>query len=165
MYTSDRILVAQIAEALLYRRWRFGTAESCTGGGVAAICTSLPGSSRWFEGGLVTYSNEMKQTMLHVSDATLAQHGAVSEACAVAMAQGAQHAMACDVSLSVTGIAGPDGGTAEKPVGTVCFAWALADKVWTETKVFRGNREDVRTQAVTHALVKLAGLIQKDTRV
>ncbi|RUO44215.1 damage-inducible protein CinA [Aliidiomarina taiwanensis] len=164
MYTSDRILVAQIAEALLYRKWRFGTAESCTGGGVAVTCTSLPGSSRWFEGGLVTYSNEMKQNLLHVSDAILTQHGAVSEPCAAAMARGAQHAMACDVTLSVTGIAGPDGGTPDKPVGTVCFGWALAEHVWTETKLFRGNREEIRTQAATHALVKLAGLIQKDTR-
>lgn len=160
MSTSDRIRVAQIAEQLLYRKWRFGTAESCTGGGVAVICTSLPGSSRWFEGGLVTYSNEMKKSLLNVPEKVLATAGAVSEDCAAAMARGAQHAMNCEVALSITGVAGPDGGTAEKPVGTVCFGWAIADHVWTETKRFSGSRADIRDKAASYALVKLAGLIQ-----
>lgn len=160
MFTSDRIRVAQIAEQLLYRKWRFGTAESCTGGGVATICTSLPGSSRWFEGGLVTYSNAMKKNLLNVPDNVFEQAGAVSEECAAAMARGAQHAMNCEVTLSITGIAGPDGGTPEKPVGTVCFGWAVGDSIWTETKRLSGNRAEIRTQAATYALVKLAGLIQ-----
>ncbi|MCO4320600.1 CinA family protein [Aliidiomarina quisquiliarum] len=160
MLTSDRIRVAQIAEQLLYRKWRFGTAESCTGGGVAAICTSLPGSSRWFEGGLVTYSNAMKVNLLKVPETVLETVGAVSEDCAAAMARGAQQAMNCDVTLSVTGIAGPDGGTREKPVGTVCFGWAIGKQLWTETKRFTGNRTDIRTKAASYALVKLAVYIQ-----
>lgn len=160
MFTSDRIRVAQIAEQLLYRKWRFGTAESCTGGGVAAICTSLPGSSRWFEGGLVTYSNAMKVNLLKVPETVLSSAGAVSEECAAAMVRGAQQAMNCEVTLSITGVAGPDGGTIEKPVGTVCFGWAVTDRVWTETKRFSGNRSDIRTKAATYALVKLAAYIQ-----
>src|SRR5690554_2123844 len=160
MFTSDRIRVAQIAEQLLYRKWRFGTAESCTGGGVATICTSLPGSSRWFEGGLVTYSNAMKKNLLNVPANILEQTGAVSEECAAAMARGAQHAMNCEVTLSITGIAGPDGGTPDKPVGTVCFGWAVGDRIWTETKRLSGNRGEIRTQAATYALVKLTNFIQ-----
>lgn len=160
MLTSDRIRVAQIAEQLLYRKWRFGTAESCTGGKVAVICTSLAGSSRWFEGCLVTYSNAMKENLLQVPADVLKHHGAVSEACAAAMARGAQQAMQCEVSLSITGIAGPDGGTVQKPVGSVCFAWAVGERLWTETKLFRGNRAEIRQQASSYALVKLAAVIQ-----
>ncbi len=160
MFTSDRIRVAQIAEQLLYRKWRLGTAESCTGGAVAVTCTSLPGSSRWFEGGLVTYSNAMKINILNVPLTMLENAGAVSEECAAAMVRGAQLAMNCEVTISITGVAGPDGGTTEKPVGTVCFGWAIGKDVWTETKRFSGNRTDVRTQAATYSLVKLAGYIQ-----
>ncbi|WP_113905975.1 CinA family protein [Aliidiomarina celeris] len=160
MSTADRIRVCQIAEQLLYRKWRFGTAESCTGGGVAVTCTSLPGSSRWFEGGIVSYSNALKRNLLGVQKATLDAYGAVSEACAVEMAKGAQQTLACEVTLSITGIAGPDGGTADKPVGTVCFAWAIGENVWSETKIFNGNREKIRADSASYALVKLAGFIQ-----
>lgn len=160
MSTANRIRICQIAEQLLYRKWRFGTAESCTGGAVATTCTSLPGSSRWFEGGIVSYSNALKESLLNVSPATLNSQGAVSEACAKEMAIGAQITLNCEVTLSITGIAGPDGGSSEKPVGTVCFGWAIAETTWTDTKVFSGNREEVRQQAVAYALVKLAGYIQ-----
>ncbi|MCC5856438.1 MAG: CinA family protein [Idiomarina sp.] len=160
MATSDRIRVAQIAEQLLYRKWRLGTAESCTGGSVAVVCTSLPGSSRWFEGGIISYSNEMKLNCLNVKPTTLQEFGAVSEACASDMARGAQLAMNVEVSLSITGIAGPEGGSPEKPVGTVCFGWAVGDRIWTDTRVFRGNREEIRSQSVSYALNKLAVYIQ-----
>ncbi|CUS49113.1 MAG: nicotinamide mononucleotide deamidase PncC [Idiomarinaceae bacterium HL-53] len=160
MATSDRIRVAQIAEQLLQRKWRLGTAESCTGGAVAAVCTSLPGSSRWFEGGIVSYSNELKENLLNVNPKTIDSHGAVSEECVLEMVRGAQFALNCEVTLGISGIAGPDGGTAGKPVGTVCFGWALKDKVVTDTKLFAGNRESIRQQAVGYCLLRLTTLIQ-----
>ena len=118
-------LVETLAAQLLARGWMLATAESCTGGLIAAACTDLAGSSTWFERGFVTYSNAAKAQMLGVDTALIAQHGAVSEPVARAMAQGAlQHAHA-QVALAVTGVAGPGGGSADKPVGTVWFAWAL----------------------------------------
>ncbi|RTE87126.1 MULTISPECIES: CinA family protein [Gammaproteobacteria] len=160
MATSDKIRVAQIAEQLLHKKWRFGTAESCTGGMIAGICTSLPGSSRWFEGGIVSYSNAMKENLLNVKRETLEEFGAVSEQCVAEMARGTQFSLNCEVTLSVSGIAGPEGGSAQKPVGTVCFGWALKDQLFQETKQFSGNREAIREQAATYALAKLASLLQ-----
>jgi nicotinamide-nucleotide amidase len=128
-------------------------AESCTGGWVAKICTDLPGSSAWFERGFVTYTNEAKLEMLGVSAQTLQAHGAVSEATVSEMAEGAIAHSRAQVSLAISGIAGPGGATPDKPVGTVCFAWAVEGRpVQSERACFDGDREEVRRQAVAHAL-------------
>jgi nicotinamide-nucleotide amidase len=128
-------------------------AESCTGGWVAQTVTAVAGSSAWFDRGFVTYSNEAKQEMLGVPAETLERHGAVSEETARAMAVGALTHAQANVALSVTGIAGPSGGSAEKPVGMVCFGWAGGGREpSTETKYFDGDREAVRRQSVIHAL-------------
>ena len=117
--------VSPLADALLQRGWMLATAESCTGGMIAAACTDLSGSSQWFERGFVSYSNEAKQDMLGVPGAVLARHGAVSEEVAQAMVLGALNHSKAQVAVAVTGIAGPTGGSPSKPVGTVCFAWGL----------------------------------------
>ena len=129
------------------------TAESCTGGWVAQAVTAVAGSSAWFERGFVTYSNQAKQDMLGVPQTMLAEHGAVSEAVARAMAGGALANSRAQIAVSITGVAGPAGGTVAKPVGMVCFGWALAGAdTRVETRVFSGDRETVRRQAVIHAL-------------
>ncbi|MBU0653766.1 MAG: nicotinamide-nucleotide amidase [Gammaproteobacteria bacterium] len=146
-------LLQQLTDALKARGWMLATAESCTGGWIAKVCTDLAGSSGWFERGFVTYSNEAKQDMLGVKTATLAQHGAVSEAVTAEMAVGALQHSRAQVAVSVSGIAGPGGATLTKPVGTVCFGWAVKDgAVRTETCHFEGDREAVRQQSVEHAL-------------
>jgi len=128
-------------------------AESCTGGGVGEAITRVAGSSQWFERGFIAYTNHAKQDMLKVSAATLLAHGAVSEQTAREMALGALAASRADVSLSLTGIAGPGGATPGKPVGTVCFAWARrAGENQTETRHFSGDRAAIRRQAVEHVL-------------
>ena len=135
------------------------TAESCTGGLVSGAITSIAGSSGWFDRGYVTYSNEAKQAMLGVSPETLASHGAVSEATARAMAEGALRASGAKLAVAVTGIAGPAGGSAAKPVGMVCFAWAVRDGPTTvATHHFKGHRESVRLSSV---VVALQGLIER----
>ena len=141
-----------VGEALLTRGWRLGTAESCTGGGVGAAVTAIAGSSAWYEGGVISYSNALKIKLLDVAPALLDSHGAVSEAVAAAMALGARRELRVDVAVSVTGIAGPDGGSASKPVGLVCFAWATAERIEAESCHFAGDREQVRAQAVGYAL-------------
>jgi nicotinamide-nucleotide amidase len=128
------------------------TAESCTGGLVAAALTEIGGSSAWFERGFVTYSNAAKQDLLGVSASTLATHGAVSEPTAREMAAGALRAGRATLALSVTGIAGPSGATPGKPVGTVCFGWASATRIETQTRHFEGDRAAIRMQAALHAL-------------
>jgi len=129
------------------------TAESCTGGWVAQALTSVAGSSEWFERGFVVYSNEAKREMLGVRAETLSQHGAVSEETAREMARGALERSRGTLALAVTGVAGPGGGSAGKPVGMVCFAWAgKAGALRSETCDFRGDRESVRRQSVIHAL-------------
>ena len=156
--TIDQNALEELAErlgaALLTAHLTLACAESCTGGWVSQCLTALPGSSAWFERGFVTYSNAAKQDMLGVTAATLAAHGAVSQPVAVAMAEGALRFSCADLSLAITGIAGPGGGGIEKPVGTVCFAWASrAGKTKTETRHFAGDRQSVRAQAVARALV------------
>lgn len=127
-------------------------AESCTGGWIAKLCTDLPGSSEWFERGLVTYSNEAKQELLAVKAQDIERFGAVSEVVAAAMARGAVEHSRADCAVAVSGIAGPDGGSADKPVGTVCFGWALpGDIVETEIHQFRGERDAVRRASVATA--------------
>jgi len=128
------------------------TAESCTGGMVSACCTDLAGSSAWFERGFVTYSNAAKHELLGVGSALIAEHGAVSEAVARAMAQGAVRHSAAQVALAVTGVAGPAGGSVDKPVGTVWFAWCIDGRVETEKKIFPGDRSAVRQATTEHAL-------------
>ena len=151
--------LATLAEQLTQRGWMLATAESCTGGWIAKCCTDVAGSSAWFDRGFVTYSNAAKQDMLGVRAETLAQYGAVSEAVVAEMAMGAlQHSQA-HIAVAVSGIAGPSGGSVEKPVGTVCFAWAMQHgQVHTATCLFQGEREAVRLQATEYALY---GLLQR----
>ncbi len=146
-------LAARTAERLSRRGWRLATAESCTGGWVAKLCTDLAGSSHWFDSGFVTYSNQAKQRMLGVRADALATHGAVSEAVVAQMVAGALANSEAEVALAISGIAGPGGGSDAKPVGMVCFAWGLAGaSPQTATCRFAGEREAVRRQAVAWAL-------------
>jgi len=145
-------LARVVAEACLKRRLFVTTAESCTGGGVAEALTRVPGSTRYFERGFVTYGNDAKEDLLGVSHATLLAHGAVSEETAREMARGALERSKATVAVSITGVAGPTGGTPEKPVGTVCFAWARGGAVRSETRQFGGDRESIRRQSVILAL-------------
>ncbi|MBU0688680.1 MAG: nicotinamide-nucleotide amidase [Gammaproteobacteria bacterium] len=158
------VLAAQVGGALKAHGMMLATAESCTGGGIAQAVTSVSGSSAWFERGFVTYSNLSKQQMLGVQEATLIAYGAVSEAVVREMAQGALRNSTAQVSLAVSGIAGPDGGTLDKPVGTVWFAWALADGAITAARhQFTGNRDEVRAQAVRVALQGVFDRLSKNT--
>ena len=149
-------LLKDLAQICLDKHYKVVTAESCTGGLVAAAITSLPGSSQWFEGGYVTYSNEAKHQDLGVPLELIEQYGAVSREVAYAMASGAKEKTPAQLSLAITGIAGPEGGSADKPVGTVWFAWGLADgSIQTEKVLFTGDRQSVRTQAVNFSLSRL----------
>lgn len=146
-------LAERVGLVLLERGEWLAAAESCTGGWVAQSVTAIAGSSAWFDRGFVTYSNAAKVDMLAVPETTLERHGAVSEATARAMAQGALAHSRADWSLSITGIAGPSGGTPEKPVGTVCFAWASRNGgCEAQTCHFDGDRAAVREQSVVYAL-------------
>ena len=147
--------VVRLADLLLRKRWLLATAESCTGGMIAAACTDLAGSSAWFERGFVTYSNAAKIDLLGVDADLIAQNGAVSEQVARAMAQGALNRSRAQVAVSVTGVAGPTGGTAAKPVGTVWFGFASSAGVTCETRLFAGDRAAVREATVQHALQRL----------
>ena len=149
-----------IADLMSKHQWRLTTAESCTGGMIAAACTDLPGSSAWFDRGFVTYSNEAKVEMLGVDASLIAQHGAVSEAVARAMAQGALQHSRAQVALSVTGVAGPAGGSTGKPVGTVWFAWATPLGLVSETQCFAGDRTAVRQATVQKSLHRLVALLK-----
>ena len=148
------------ADLLLKKRWCLATAESCTGGMIAAACTSLAGSSNWFERGFVTYSNLSKTELLGVDAALVERSGAVSEAVARAMAEGALSRSRAQVAIAVTGIAGPGGGSALKPVGTVWFGFAMPGSVTAEAMLFSGDRSGVRNAAARHALQRLAVLLQ-----
>jgi nicotinamide-nucleotide amidase len=152
-------LAAQCGLWLQTRGLRLATAESCTGGLIAAAITEIAGSSAWFERGFVTYSNEAKMELLGVQAATLAQHGAVSEATVREMAAGALAHSHADIALAVSGIAGPGGGTPDKPVGTVCLAWAWRDgSLHSERQVFSGDRAAVRQQTCLRALQEIISL-------
>ena len=144
--------VAQLADLLMQRQWMLATAESCTGGLIAASCTERPGSSQWLDCGFVTYSNRAKSAMLDVPAALVAAHGAVSDPVARAMAQGAIANSQAKVSVAVTGVAGPDGGSADKPVGTVWFAWQIAGDTFSEVMHFERDRTAVRHATLVHAL-------------
>lgn len=151
-------LTKQLAARLTSLRWMMTTAESCTGGMMAARCTDLPGSSQWFERGFVTYSNAAKTELLGVHPDLIATEGAVSEAVARAMALGAVYRTPARVSVAVTGVAGPDGGSAAKPVGTVWLAWCVDGLVSAEQQLFSGDRQSVR---VATANWGLQGLLQR----
>jgi nicotinamide-nucleotide amidase len=148
-------LVLQLADALRSRGWRLATAESCTGGLIAAACTALAGSSDWFERGFVTYSNAAKMDMLGVPAALLADHGAVSREVALAMAQGALQRAPVQLAVAVTGIAGPGGAVPGKPVGTVWLAWATTAGAQAERLQLPGDRSAVRAATVQAALRQL----------
>lgn len=150
---------APLADLMLKRQWTLVTAESCTGGMIAAACTDLAGSSAWFERGFVTYSNEAKSDMLGVPAELIATHGAVSEPVARAMASGALQHSRAQVALSVTGVAGPSGGSPDKPVGTVWFAWATPDGIHSAIACFAGDRAAVRRATVQHSLQTLLTLL------
>jgi len=156
--------VEQLAMRLMTRAAKLATAESCTGGLVAATLTSLSGSSAWFERGWITYSNDAKTQELGVPVALIDQHGAVSESVAAAMASGARCQAHVDFAIAVTGIAGPQGGSAEKPVGTVCFGWATPSGTQTETRCFTGDRHHIRVQSVAHALSGLLLRLEHTSR-
>lgn len=151
-------LIGRLAQRLRERGWTMASAESCTGGLIAGACTELSGSSDWFERGFVSYSNLAKTELLGVDAELIAQHGAVSEPVARAMALGAVERSAARCAVAVTGVAGPTGGTPDKPVGTVWFGWCTPAGVFTERQRFNGDRATVRRASVAHAL---GGLLQR----
>ncbi|ADE12334.1 CinA family protein [Sideroxydans lithotrophicus] len=158
-------LAKQLGSVLKAHAMMLATAESCTGGGVAQAVTRISGSSAWFDRGFVTYSNTAKEEMLGVAPETLVKHGAVSEATVREMAQGALQYSRAQVALSVSGIAGPTGGTPEKPVGTVWFAWATSDTVRTACHHLAGDRDAIRVKAVRIALQGTINLLNNITKL
>ncbi|MDY7538698.1 CinA family protein [Undibacterium sp. RTI2.1] len=154
-------LATEVGSALQSKKLLLSVAESCTGGGVCQAITEIAGCSEWFDCGFITYSNSSKTELLNISDALIAQHGAVSEEIAAAMAEGALANSEAHVSLSTTGIAGPGGAVPGKPVGTVCFAWLVGGITHTERKVFSGDRHAVREQTIVHALDKLLRYVKE----
>ncbi|MBC3907539.1 MULTISPECIES: CinA family protein [Undibacterium] len=154
-------LATQVGEELKSKKLILSIAESCTGGGVSHAITEIAGSSEWFDCGFVTYSNSSKTELLDIPAALIAQHGAVSEEIAAAMAQGALANSEAHLSLSTTGIAGPTGAVPGKPVGTICFGWVVGGVTHTERLVFAGDRKAVREQTVAHALTKLLRYIRE----
>ena len=157
-----KILVNELAKQLVNRGIRLGTAESCTGGWIGCELTAVPGSSRWYEGGVICYSNEIKHNILQVPDTLLEQYGAVSEPVALAMASGVCKMLQTEISVAVTGIAGPDGGSVEKPVGTVWLSWSFAGETVASCYQFSGDRSQVRGQAVKKALEGLLLLMNRN---
>ena len=152
-------LAGQLAEAMQARGWQLVCAESCTGGWISKVCTDRAGSSAWFDRGYIAYSYPAKSDLLGVSEKRLLEFGAVSAEIAADMAEGALSRSGMPVALAVTGVAGPDGGTDTKPVGTVWFAWSFAgSKTEVDVQQFSGNRETVRRKTVRHAL---KGLLQR----
>lgn len=150
----------ELGYALRDRGWRMATAESCTGGWIAQAVTATAGSSDWFECGFVTYSNAAKAGMLGVDPLIIERHGAVGEETAAAMAVGALQVAGVEMAVSVTGVAGPGGGSTEKPVGLVCFGYAVQGRApLTERAIFAGDRRDVRARTVAHALTRLAEML------
>ncbi len=146
-------LSQHLGDRLLQHNQRIATAESCTGGGVAAAITAIPGSSAWFEYGIVSYANTAKQKLLGVNAATLEREGAVSEAVVIEMARGVLALAEADIAVAISGVAGPGGGSLEKPVGTVWFAWVTKNaEIKTELKIFDGDRAGIQKQAVVFAL-------------
>jgi nicotinamide-nucleotide amidase len=154
-------LAAQVGSVLKSQGLVLATAESCTGGGVAQAITEIAGSSEWFECGFITYSNASKADMLDVPEALIVRYGAVSDEVAQAMAEGALANSNATITLSTTGIAGPGGAVPGKPVGTICFAWAMAHRTFSERLVFQGDRHAVRQQTVAHSLAGLLRFLEQ----
>jgi nicotinamide-nucleotide amidase len=158
------LAAARLGAALRSRSVCLAVAESCTGGWIAKLLTDIAGSSDWFERGYVTYSNRAKIEALGVSAALLAAEGAVSEPVVRAMVQGLRRAAGCAAALAVSGIAGPGGGSRDKPVGTVHFAFSLHEREWAVAQRFAGDRETVRRHAVIHALEQMTAALQPEAR-
>jgi len=154
-------LVREVSARLLARGWRMATAESCTGGWIAKCCTDQAGSSAWFERGYVTYSNASKEDLLGVDSVVLAESGAVSREVALQLAEQGRRRSGADICVAVTGIAGPDGGTEDKPVGAVWFGWSVPGRTDTGLFQFAGDREAVRRQTVAHALHGLIARLER----
>jgi nicotinamide-nucleotide amidase len=161
---KNRLLSQQLGELLLKKHWMLCTVESCTGGALASAITSIPGASQWFGYGFVTYANNAKQKLLQVSEKTLAELGAVSELAAKEMVSGAKELSAADVAIAVTGVAGPSGGSPEKPVGGVWFAFAMEGQIFTKHHVFQGDRLEIQSQAVGAALETLLALLEANQK-
>ncbi|WGV99919.1 nicotinamide-nucleotide amidase [Vibrio sp. YMD68] len=159
---SHQLLSKQVGQLLLDKQQMLATAESCTGGGVATAITDIAGSSSWFDRAFVTYSNEAKVEMLGVQTQTLEQYGAVSEPVVMEMVTGALTHSNATIAVSISGIAGPGGATEDKPVGTVCFAWADTNEwIKIDTVHFGGDRSSVRSQAVEYALQTLVDYLNQ----
>ena len=154
-------LAMQVGSVLKSQGLILATAESCTGGGVAQAITEIAGSSEWFDCGFITYSNVSKSDMLDVPEALIVRYGAVSDEVAQAMAEGALANSSATITLSTTGIAGPGGAVPGKPVGTICFAWAMAHRTYSERLVFQGDRREVRQQTVAHSLAGLLRFLEQ----
>ena len=157
-------LAMKLGRALHVRGWRVAAAESCTGGWIAKALTDVPGSSQWFDGSVVSYSNAAKTQLLGVPADVLEANGAVSEPAVRAMAEGARNRFGAQLAVAVSGVAGPTGGSADKPVGTVWFAWATPVGATTQQRHFAGDREAVRRQTVALALERLIELVWRDER-
>ena len=149
-------MVAALGQSLRSQRCRMATAESCTGGLVACTLTDVAGSSEWFEGGVVAYDNRVKMRLLGVPEEVLVRHGAVSRACVESMVRGVCTLMDVPVGLAISGIAGPGGGTPDKPVGTVWVAWQSAGRVWSRDFSFDGSRREIKMQSMRAAIAELA---------
>jgi nicotinamide-nucleotide amidase len=159
-------LAEQVGIALKARALTLATAESCTGGWIGVAVTAVPGSSEWYERGFITYTNVAKREMLGVSAETLEKFGAVSEQTVIAMVAGALANSHAQVAVAVSGVAGPSGGTRDKPVGTVCIGWGIgAGEPMAETRRFDGDRDTVRRKSVEHALAGLLRLLEQNTIV
>jgi nicotinamide-nucleotide amidase len=159
---EDIIQLAQrLGNALSAKGWQISCAESCTGGGVGYAITSISGSSAWFKKGFITYSNNAKQDLLGVSEDTLTEHGAVSAATVEEMAAGAAKYAHAEVAIAISGVAGPDGGTPNKPVGTVWFGFFINGKNMSQKKLINGDRQTVRIKAIEFALSNTLKLLLK----
>lgn len=164
MTSPSHASLSALSKTLIARQWKLAVAESCTGGMLCENITSIAGSSEWFDCGFITYSNQAKSRLLEVNTGLIEAHGAVSEAVAIAMAEGALANSQSQLSVAITGIAGPDGGSVEKPVGTVCFAWASeTNATISNTLHFDGDRHQIREQAVLAAVDGLSMLILRGT--
>lgn len=160
MDKSVEKLVIELADRLLANSLRLATAESCTGGWLSAELTAVAGSSQWYEGGVVSYSNAMKQRQLQVPEALIRRYGAVSESVALAMSKGVREILQTQMSVAITGIAGPDGGSIDKPVGAVWIAWSMGSDNFASEYQFTGDRREIRRQAVSEALQGLLKLLE-----
>ncbi|MBL4629896.1 MAG: nicotinamide-nucleotide amidohydrolase family protein [Paraglaciecola sp.] len=154
-------LAQLLGNKLTVNGWQITCAESCTGGGVGYAITSIAGSSAWFQKGFITYSNEAKQAMLDVSQHTLIQHGAVSAETVEEMASGAANKAGAEIAISISGIAGPGGGTPDKPVGTVWFGYFIKGLVVSQKQQFNGSRQEIREKAIQFALSHVLTLLAK----